>query len=178
VFTACLQHCRYLNLRSDGESPDTCPADSPNCHKYRGLLQPDPEREAIERQLKQIFNPDRVTQRSDLVELAEIILTEDHDAIRHWLNDILPVVDWIRPHYVGIGNDWGGTRIVAVCDIDHPHLRASVGLVVGIDQTRLTLGHIDYADAAEFCRDPALPPPASGSMSGHRRIPEIEKKAI
>jgi hypothetical protein len=164
MFTACVQHCRYLSLSPNDYQTDKCAANSLNCHKYRLRYPADSNRERLEQTLNQLFKPEELGGNADIVELTGAIHARDRETLDKLLKNMAPTVDWIQPAYAGIGNDWGGTKISVVYKIDHPHLQATLGLVLGIARAKLTLGRIDYASAEVFCR-------AAAGMS-RRRYPK------
>lgn len=168
MFTACLQHCRYLSLSQNGDQTGFCVDNALNCEKHRKKFRSDPERKAMENTLKQFFRLDQLSDRIDIVELIEAIMAPDKKSLDQLLdNGVSPRADWIQADYAGVGSDWGGTKVSLVYRIDHPHLKAALGLVLNASEVTLTLGRIDYANAAAFCRLTPTTMVASYPKTGH-----------
>lgn len=154
----CVQHCSQLMLRSRSEQQGVCLADPLGCRQSREPLSDDDERKAIKSVLEEIFQLEKIIEEIDLVKLVEVIHTQDSEKIDVFSSDLLPPVNWVKLDDIGIGYDWNGVKLAVICAVTHPHLQAAVGLVIGINDARLTLGRIDYADAeafvAEFSQQP------------------------
>lgn len=151
--SVCVCHCQQLQLRSTSEEQGVCLAAPINCLKYR--QQPatvDDNRQACEVFLRALFDIDNIASHVDVFDLIQAIHTDDRARINTHMREILPGVDWIQLDDISIGSDWGGIKIAIVCSLTHPQLRAAVGLVVGNDSAKLTLGRIEHLDTILMSR--------------------------
>lgn len=148
---ACLHHCHHLNVRSQRGQLAGCPIDVLLCRKYRESLPPDTERDAISQALATIFDVDKISDRIDRVVLTEATIQQDLTRVKALLQDALPEADWIRLDDIEFSHDWSGIKLALIFAAEHPHLQAAVGLVIGADDAKLTLGHIAYVNANRFC---------------------------
>ena len=143
----CVQHCQQLQLRSTSEQKGVCLATPINCLKYRQQpTEVDDYCHACEEFLQALFDINNIANHVNLIDLIQAVHTDDRERINAYMDEILPVVDWIQLDDIGIGSDWSGVKIAIVCSIAHPQLRAVVGLVVGNDSAKLTLGRVEHLD--------------------------------
>lgn len=162
--TVCVFHCRQLMLRSTSERRGLCQAAPAGCQKYRERSSVSADRQAFEAFLRELFDVDNMAANVDLATLVEAVHAEDNERINAQLRQVLPRADWVRLDAIGIGYDWAGVKIAVVCALTHPHLHAAVGVIVGVNQARLTLGHVERADAALM------------GLAPHRSVKETDRR--